>query len=174
MHEHARLAIRTLILLLMVSIVTPAALSGLEKPAQNEEERFRASASNRTYVSPNWSKIDIVINRWTTPEEREALFEVLMAGDQSAFRQALTRQEMTGWIQFRNSPRNVQSSPGNAQSNIGQGRYKPPIEFRYAWVRSQSEDGSREIILATDDIIPFRHEWSRLESFDCRFSLIRI
>jgi len=154
MHEHTRLAIRTLILVLMITIVAPAATPGLEKPAQVEGERFRALAVMMGYLNTGAKRnIDIVISRWTTPEEHEALLEALMAGNQNAFRQALARQEITGWMRWRNGPR---------------------YEFRYAWVRSQREDGSREIILATNQITPFGRASNRLETSDDQSTLIEM
>ena len=149
MPKYYRPAVAGVIVVLVAAIVAPAIIA-----AQDSEERFRAIAVVMGNVATGRnSSIDIVISRWTTPEEREALLEVLMTGDQNAFRQALTRQEMTGWMRLPDTLRQ---------------------EFRYAWVRSQREDGSREIIIATDRIIPFVEAWNRPRSFDYDISLIEL
>ena len=149
MPKYYRPAVAGVIVVLVAAIVAPAIIA-----AQDSEERFRAIAVVMGNVATGRnSSIDIVISRWTTPEEREALLEVLMTGDQNAFRQALTKQEMTGWMRLPDTLRQ---------------------EFRYAWVRSQREDGSREIIIATDRIIPFVEAWNRPRSFDYDITLIEI
>ena len=149
MPKNYRPAVAGVIVVLVAAIVAPAIIA-----AQDSEERFRAIAVVMGNVATGRnSSIDIVISRWTTPEEREALLEVLMTGDQNAFRQALTKQEMTGWMRLPDTLRQ---------------------EFRYAWVRSQREDGSREIIIATDRIIPFVEAWNRPRSFDYDITLIEM
>lgn len=150
MHEYLRVAAALMAVTLIAAVLVPAVISAQD----TEEERFRAIAVVMGNVATGRnSNIDIVITRWTTPEEREALLEVLMSGDQNAFRQALTKQEMTGWMRLPTTTRQ---------------------EFRYAWVRSQQEDGSREIILATDRIIPFVEAWNRPRSFDYDVSIIEM
>ena len=149
MSKYYRPAVAGVIVVLVAAIVAPAIIG-----AQDSEERFRAIAVVMGNVATGRnSSIDIVISRWTTPEEREALLEVLMTGDQNAFRQALTKQEMTGWMRLPDTLRQ---------------------EFRYAWVGSQREDGSREIIIATDRIIPFVEAWNRPRSFDYDITLIEM
>ena len=149
MHKYSRVAAALMAVTLIAAVVAPAIIA-----AQDGEERFRAIAVVMGNVGTGRnSYVDIVITRWTTPEQRQELLEVLMAGDQDAFRQALTQQEMTGWLRFPSRTRH---------------------EFRYAWVRAQREDGSREIILATDRIIPFVEAWNRPRSFDYDITLIEM
>jgi hypothetical protein len=149
MHKYSRVAAAVMAFTLIAAVLLPAAIS-----AQDTEERFRAIAVVMGNVATGRnSHIDIVITRWTTPEEREALLTSLMTEDQSTFRDTLAKQEMTGWLKFPQTLRH---------------------EFRYAWVRAQREDGSREIILATDRIIPFVEAWNRPRSFDYDVSLVEM
>ena len=150
MYKYSRVAAVVMAVTLIAAVVAPAVISAQD----TEEERFRAIAVVMGNVATGRnSNIDIVISRWTTPEEREGLLEILMQGDQDAFRQALTKQEMTGWMRLPNTLRQ---------------------EFRYAWVRTQKEDGGREIIIATDRIIPFVEAWNRPRSFDYDISIIEM
>jgi len=137
------------IVVLVAAIVTPAIIA-----AQDSEERFRAIAvvmGNR--ATGRNSNIDIVITRWSTPEQRQELLTVLMAGDQDAFRKALADQEMTGWIKLPNTLRQ---------------------ELRFARQTPNSETGGREILMATDRIIPFVEAWNQPRSFDYDVSLIEM
>jgi len=150
MYRYSRVAAAMLAATLIAAVVAPAVISAQD----TEEERFRAIAVVMGNIATGRnSHIDIVISRWTTPEERQALLEVLMTNDQNAFREALAKQEMTGWMRLPNTLRQ---------------------EFRYAWVRSQQDDGSREIIIATDRIIPFVEAWNQPRSFDYDVTLIEM
>jgi hypothetical protein len=150
MHKYSRVAAALMAVTLIATVLVPAVISAQD----TEEERFRAIAVVMGNVATGRnSNIDIVITRWTTPEEREALLTVLMTEDQNKFREALTKQEMTGWMRLPNTLRQ---------------------EFRYCWVRSQRDDGSREIIIATDRIIPFVEAWNQPRSFDYDITLIEM
>ena len=150
MHKSSRLAAAVMAVTLIAAVLVPAVISAQD----TEEERFRAIAVVMGNMATGRnSNIDIVISRWTTPEERQGLLEILMTNDQNAFREALTKQEMTGWMRLPNTLRQ---------------------EFRYAWVRAQQDDGSREIIIATDRIIPFVEAWNRPRSFDYDVTIIEM
>jgi len=150
MYRYSRVAAAIMAATLVAAVVAPAVISAQD----TEEERFRAIAVVMGNVATGRnSSIDIVISRWTTPEEREELLKVLMTGDQDAFRKALAAQEMTGWLKLPNTLRS---------------------QFHYAWVRTQREDGSREIIMASDRIIPFVEAWNRPRSFDYDISIIEM
>ena len=150
MYKYSRVAAAIMAATLVAAVVAPAVISAQD----TEEERYRAIAVVMGNVATGRnSSIDIVISRWTTPEEREELLKVLMTGDQDAFRKALAAQEMTGWLKLPNTLRS---------------------QFHYAWVRTQREDGSREIIMASDRIIPFVEAWNRPRSFDYDISIIEM
>jgi len=150
MYRYTRVAAALMAVTLIATVLVPAVISAQD----TEEERFRAIAVVMGNVATGRnSYVDIVISRWTTAEEREELLKVLMTNDQNAFREALTKQEMTGWMRLPDTLRQ---------------------EFRYAWVRTQRDDGSREIIIATDRIIPFVEAWNRGRSFDYDITLIEM
>jgi len=150
MYKYSRVAAVLMVATLISAVLAPAVISAQD----TQEERFRAVAVVMGNMAAGRnSYLDIVISRWTTPEEREELLTVLMTEDQNTFRETLSKQEMTGWVKLPDSLRQ---------------------ELRYAWVRSQREDGSREIILATDRIIPFVEAWNRPRSFDYDVTLIEL
>ena len=150
MYKYSRVAAVLMVATLTTAVLAPAVISAQD----TQEERFRAVAVVMGNMAAGRnSYLDIVISRWTTPEEREELLTVLMTQDQNTFRETLSKQEMTGWVKLPDSLR---------------------LELRYAWVRSQREDGSREIILATDRIIPFVEAWNRPRSFDYDVTLIEL
>ncbi len=154
MHRYSKLVIAAVALLLVAAIGAPATTLGIEEPAQDEEERFRAIAvvmGARTRGRS--SNIDIVITRWTTPEQQQELMEILATDDQDALRRALQDQEMTGWMRLPNTTRQ---------------------ELRYAWQTVDPETGGREIMLATDRIIPFVEAWNRPRTFDYDITLIEM
>jgi hypothetical protein len=149
MSSKRRATIAALVVVLVAALAAPVIMA-----SQDTEERFRAIAVVMgNFATGRSSNIDIVISRWTTPEQREELLGILMQGDQNAFREALSKQEMTGWMRLPDTLRQ---------------------ELRYAWVRSSRDDGSREIILATDRIIPFVEAWNRPRSFDYDITLIEM
>lgn len=143
MHWLLRPVFVLVILALVGPVADTATTLGLDEPTQDVEQRFRAFAAVvDAGVKGRSSRIEIVITRWTKAEENERLLEILEQGGQNAFRRALQDQELTGWVRLPSTTRQTRQ------------------ELRYAWERTHEETGGREIILATDDIIPFDETWN--------------
>ncbi|MGH9322307.1 MAG: hypothetical protein ACRD21_01825 [Vicinamibacteria bacterium] len=133
------------------AIVALLALS-VPSPAQEREEKeefketFEAFAvamgtSNPPVIPTGVSTtLQINITRWTTDEERENLFAILIEKGQEDLVTALQKQEETGWIRV---------------TGRGAGRGTFPSErlrFARQWDRGE---GKRRIVLALDRPISF-------------------
>jgi hypothetical protein len=130
-------------ILAAIVMVTFTAMAGADEPAKKFRETYTATAvamgtSNPPILPSGQSaSVDINITRWTTDEEREALFGVLAENGQEGLIKALKKQKETGWIRVT-SP----SARGSMTS-------MPSERFRYAR-EIRMEDGSRRIVMALD------------------------
>lgn len=133
-----------------------------------EEEEFRETfeafavamgVTNPPIIPPGSSMtLQINITRWTTAEEREALFAQLVENGQEGLVKALQKQEETGWTRPR--------SRGAASRSTF-----PSERLRY----SRQVDlggGKRRIILALDRPISFREAMYRPRWNDYDLTLI--
>jgi hypothetical protein len=128
----------TLVLVVIMLAVAPVS-------AQDEQvrERYTARAVAMGTSNPpilprgRTATVDINITRWTTDEERDALFGELVENEQPALVRALRRQDETGWIRVT----------GPTQS--GSTTRFPSERLRYAR-ETVREDGSRRVVLALD------------------------
>lgn len=128
-------------------VVLIAAWPGAAQDAE-VDERFVSNAiamgtTNPPIIPPGrTATVDIAVTRWTTDQEREALFGELVENEQQGLVSALRSQEETGWIRV--------TGPG-----LSGGMKRLPSErFRYSR-QIVSEDGSRRIVLALDRPISF-------------------
>ncbi len=92
--------------------------------------------------------VQININRWTTPEEREALLTELKENGQAGLVRKLQAQEETGWAMNRSQT--MQS----AQRRAAMGTSAPSERLRYAWEIDKGA-GNRRIVAALDRPIGF-------------------
>jgi len=98
--------------------------------------------------------VQISISRWTTDEERQALFAALESGGSDALRKALFDSEETGFV-----------------SIAGRQTYR----MRYA--RAVEEGGARTIVLATDRPISFneaRSAGARTRDYDISIIVLNL
>jgi len=123
--------------ILLCLVLTPVPIVAEEEPEEDGLPwRFNMNAMN-TGRGPRSARLEININRWTTDDERAALLEVLRQGNSSSLARAVQREESVGRV------RPVQG--------LGE-------ELRYAR-RTVHEDGSQQILLATDRPIAFIESW---------------
>lgn len=119
------------------------AVSGAEESAEKFRQTFAATAvamgtSNPPIIpSGRSATVDINVTRWTTDEERDALFAVLADEGQQGLIKLLKKQEETGWIRV------------TGPSQRGSMTTFPSERFRYAREIAM-EDGSRRVVLALD------------------------
>ena len=128
----------TLVLAVIMLAVAPVS-------AQDEQvrERYTARAVAMGTSNPpilprgRTATVDINITRWTTDEERDALFGELVENEQPALVRALSNQEETGWIRV------------TGPTQTGSTTRFPSERLRYAR-ETVREDGSRRVVLALD------------------------
>ena len=124
-------------------IVLAAGLAGADEPEGKFRQTYSAQAiamgtSNPPILPPGkTARVDINITRWSTDEEREALFAELIENGQPALINALRKQKETGWIRVADPTRG------------GSLTFGPSERLRYAR-EIKGEDGSRRLVLALD------------------------
>ena len=114
--------------------------------------RFDITAMNTGSVGPRTARLDLSLTRWSTDEEREALFEALKQGSRRSLPDALNRQE----------------SVGRLREVRGTGE-----ELRYSR-RIPTAEGGEQIILATDRRIAFVEAWRASRTLDYNVSVIQL
>jgi hypothetical protein len=128
--------------------------------AKEPIERFTAFAVNLggpTVGAPigraRTGTVDIAIERWSTPEERDQLTAALQEGGSDALLKALQKiKHPAGYIR--------------RPTSIG-------YPLRFAW-QIQGSDGQRRIIIATDRPISFLEARASTRSLDYPFMLIEL
>ena len=145
----------------IVGLVGGANNLGAEEEEVRERWEARAIAMGTSHppVVPRGrvTTLQININRWTTPEEREALFKELKENGQQGLVRSLQRQDETGWIRV---------------TGAGAGATQRPREvFRYSRQMDLGE-GKRRIVLALDRPISFTEQANRPRSRDFDVTLI--
>ncbi len=131
-----------------IALLTSSAVLG-----QNEKESFTGFAINLN-SGPRTATVDIVIERWSTDAERDALLSILVeekdpykANDQLL--RALQRAPKTGYI------RTTQTLAW---------------DLRYAH-QNPLPDGGRRIVVATDRPIGFREAANQTRTMDYPFTI---
>lgn len=128
----------------------------LASPGAAEEElplRFDAVAVNMSNVGPRGQvRVEVRVDRWSTDEERAVLAEALkeQAGGQRDVANTLFSKDPVGTIRERTS-----------------------LAYDLRYSRSiPTEEGGRQIILATDRRIAFAEAWRASRTLDYNVSLI--
>ena len=132
----------------MIGAVVVALMAVAGAGAQEEEEaKFRETytatalamgTSNPPILPPGVNaRLDINITRWSSDEERQALFSALAEKGQEGLITALRKQPETGWIRV------------TGRSAKGSMAPFPSERFRYAR-EFVMEDGTRRVIMALD------------------------
>jgi hypothetical protein len=123
-------------------------------PTKDAPLRFQAIAVNMQ--GGRMGMVDIVVERWTAPAERDALLAIVAkstkgAGGQDDLRDALQDiKPRVGYIRTPNS--------------MG-------WDLKYAWQR-KLEDGSRQIVIVTDKPVTFFGVASGSRTLDYPFTLV--
>jgi len=122
-----------------------AALAKKEKKEPLEKYRARAISLDRGAAK----FLDIVIEEWTTPEERESLLKAFADGGSKGLYSALSKQDDKGYVKLANT--------------LG-------YDMRYAW--QFEHEGKRHIVLASDRPFGFVELRSASRSTDYNVSLV--
>jgi hypothetical protein len=136
------------------AVVTLLAAGLLTTPASAQEERFQAWAVNLSNIATGANtQVDIVVNRWSTDEERDRLVKTFEEKNEQALLTALQRiKPPVGYIR----------TPDSVGWDLHFARQVPLAE------------GGRQIVIATDRPIGFREASERPRSIDYPFTLIEL
>ena len=131
--------------------------------AQNAE-RLEISAfaiSMGTVATGANERVDIRINKWSTPEERERLISVMLEKGPNDLLRALQKESEKGRF-------SIPGLRGPDPHNLRLGH-----ELRYTW-QNQLPDGGRRIVVITDRYIGFQEARNQPRSVDYPFTIIEM
>ena len=136
-----------LLALLAALLVLAPEAQAKKKEKKEPLEKYRAQAVSLDRGAAKM--LDIVITEWTTPEERQELFQVFVEGGSKKLYEALFEEEEKGYVKL----------PGS----LG-------YDMKYAW---QFElEGKRRIVLASDRPMGFLELTRASRSRDYNVSLV--
>jgi hypothetical protein len=144
--------------LALAAICALILFGGARRPAaqvasNSQKERFTALAVNMSNVGRTGAnQIDIVVERWTTDEERDRLMAIFKEKGSDALLEALRKTRRVGSI----------SRPGSLSYDLHYARELPQPE------------GGRRIVLATDRPVGFWEATSGARTLDYPFTLIEL
>jgi hypothetical protein len=147
-----------------IALLLAASTSSAQDKKEEFKETYEAFAvamgtSNPPVIPPGRATtIQINITRWTTDEEREKLFAVLIEKGQEDLIKALQKEQETGFVRV-------------VGSGAGMRNPFPSERLRYARQWDLGE-GKRRIVLATDRYISFYEARNQPRTRDYDMSLI--
>jgi hypothetical protein len=113
-------------------------------------ERYRANAVNLDVGAQG--VVDITVERWSTPAERDKLMTVLLTEGPDKMLDVLQDMRHVGYF----------NTPGNLRWDL-----------RFAWKTPQPDGGDR-VVLATDRRISFREAATQARTLDYPFTIIEL
>ncbi len=139
------------------------ALAPASARAQNEKLDISAFAINMSNIATgSTAMVQITINSWSTPEEREMLITTMVEKKPDDLLKALQKL-----LEARLLPHpDGQVLPDPHHLSLG-------IDIHYAW-QTPLPDGGRRIVLAIDRYIGFQEARNQPRSIDYPFTLIEI
>ena len=148
---------------LLVSIpVRPAAIQA-DQPTATDKVTITGWALNMSNVATGTNQtIQITIDRWSTPAQRQLLIDTFMQKKQDGLLRELEKQPRLGRFNF---PGYMGPDPNNVM-RLG-------TDINYA--RSiTGEDGGRRIVIITPRVIGFREQTNRPRTYDYPFTLFEM
>lgn len=140
----------------------PAALQA-EQPTATDKVTITGWALNMSNVATGTNQtIQITIDRWSTPAQRQLLIDTFMQKKQDGLLRELEKQPRLGRFNF---PGYMGPDPNNVM-RLG-------TDINYA--RSvMGEDGGRRIVIITPRVIGFREQTNRPRTYDYPFTLFEM
>jgi hypothetical protein len=133
------------------AIAAAMSLSSLAQ-TMGVKERYDATAINMGSGPTGMGRVEIAVDRWSTPAEREKLLKVLVEKGPEKLLDALQDNQKTGYIRL---PTTL------------------AWDLRYAF-QSPLPEGGRRVVLVTDRPISFQEARNAGRSMDYPFTLIEI
>jgi hypothetical protein len=132
------------------------------RQTSGEKLEITAFAVNMSNIGPGSSAVvNIDIDRWSTPAERELLITTMVEKKENELLKALQKMKSCGRF----------SIPGLVGPDPHQLRLGNPL--RYAW-QTPSPEGGRRIVIATDRYIGFAEARNQPRTIDYPFTLFEI
>ncbi len=142
-----KLSIRPTLVLLAVALLATASGPALAEEKKEAIEKFTGRAFSLDRGEAAF--LDIVIEEWTTPEERQALIQTFLDGGSKALYDALEHQSRKGYLKLPNT--------------LG-------YDMQYAW--QVEVEGKRHIVLASNRPMGFLELARNSRSTDYNVSLV--
>jgi hypothetical protein len=147
----------------LVSLPAAPAATQADQPTATDKVTITGWALNMSNVATGTNQtIQITIDRWSTPAQRQLLIDTFMEKKQDGLLRALEKQPRLGRFSF---PGYMGPDPNNVM-RLG-------TDINYA--RSVSgEDGGRRIVIITPRVIGFREQTNRPRTYDYPFTLFEM
>jgi len=130
--------------------------------AQQEQLEIDAFAINMSNIATGANaRVDIRIDSWSTPEEREQLIVTMLEKGSDALLKALQKASVKGRFRIPTA-----RPPDPHHLSLG-------LDIRYAW-QVPLPDGGKRIVLAMDRYIGFGEARNQPRSIDYPFTLLQI
>ena len=135
----------------IAALVLTVALGVTVEASSMQAERFITNAVSMGTVSGS-TRLEFVVERWTTEEERQNYLRILAEGGNDALVDALHSAEGIGRVRLQN-----------------QRSY--PLSYAYQF---EAQDGSRRVVLATDRPIGGLEAFSNARTLDYSVSIAEL
>lgn len=146
----------------LMGLLALAASSVARAQSPNEKLEISAFAVNMSNIATGSNAVvQLTIDSWSTPEERELLITTMMEKKPADLLKALQKLPVRGRFRI---PTARQPDPHHL--SLG-------LDIHYAW-QTPLPDGGRRIVLATDRYISFAEARNQPRSIDYPFTLIEI
>jgi hypothetical protein len=154
--------IRRLTTIVAAVAVTLAVAQALGAQTPGEKLEITAFAINMSNIGTGANAVvDITVNAWSTPDERERLITTMLTKGSDALLRELQKTPVKGRFRIPGITR-----PDPHHLALG-------LDLHYAW-QTPLPEGGRRIVLATDRYIDFREARNQPRSIDYPFTLIEI
>jgi len=150
------------VLLALLPLVLFQSAGARNVQAQGERLEITAFAVNMSTIATGANAVvDITVNSWSSPEERERLITTMLEKGADALLRELQKAPAKG--RFR-----IPSAKAPDPHHLALG-----LDLRYAW-QTPLPEGGRRIVLATDRYIGFEEARNQPRTIDYPFTLMEI
>ncbi len=149
----------------LLAVAVMAALAGAQsvQPSATDKVTINGWALSMSTVAPGANQtIQIQINGWSSPKQRQHLIDTFLEKKQDGLLSELQKQPELGRFNF---PGYMGPDP-NSVMRLG-------TDIRYA-MNFPGEDGGRRIVVITPRVIGFREATNRPRTYDYPFSLFEM
>jgi hypothetical protein len=147
---------------MVAAVVATFAVARPDAQTPMEKLEISAFAVNMSNIATGSNAVvDITINSWSTPEERERLITTMVEKGSKALLRELQKAPVKG--RFR-----IPSARPPDPHHLALG-----LDLHYAW-QTPLPDGGRRIVIATDRYIGFQEARNQPRSIDYPFTLMEI